>query len=169
MRDRKESQTDWRRNSLRNEAEKNIIQTQYANSASGSNTFGLLHKCVFPTLWKKAQIIPIHKKGSRSSIDNYRPISILSTIAKLFEKMIYTYIYPIIARNIPDTQHGFYKVTLWYPRGDIRRQGRPKTKWSDDGCVTLGPYWTRVAEDRAQWRELEEAYAKRHAELRDIF
>ncbi|KAJ0178985.1 hypothetical protein K1T71_005760 [Dendrolimus kikuchii] len=68
-----------------------------------------LKECVFPTLWKKAQIIPIHKKGSRSSIDNYRPISILSTIAKLFEKIIYTYIYPIIARNIPDTQHGFYK------------------------------------------------------------
>lgn len=60
------------------------------------------------------------------------------------------------------------QVTLWYPRGDTRRQGRPKTRWSDDIRLTLGPYWTRVAEDRAQWRELEEAYATRHAELRDI-
>ncbi|KAI8422947.1 hypothetical protein MSG28_014050 [Choristoneura fumiferana] len=60
------------------------------------------------------------------------------------------------------------QVTLWYPREDCRRRGRPKTRWRDDIRLTLGPYWTRVAEDRAQWRELEEAYAKRHAEFRDI-
>lgn len=60
------------------------------------------------------------------------------------------------------------QVTLWYPREDTRRQGRPKTRWRDDIRLTLGPYWTRVAEDRTQWRELEEAYARRHADLRDI-
>ncbi|KAI8425751.1 hypothetical protein MSG28_011534 [Choristoneura fumiferana] len=39
-------------------------------------------------------------------------------------------------------------------------------------CVALpalfAPVSIPVAEDRAQWRELEEAYAKRHAEFRDI-
>lgn len=53
-------------------------------------------------------------------------------------------------------------------REDTRRKGRPKIRWHDDFRPTLGLYWTRVAEDRVQWRELEEAYAKRHTELRDI-
>lgn len=68
-----------------------------------------LRECVFPNVWKKAHIIPIHKKGSKSSIENYRPISILNTVGKLFEKIVYNRIYPIIERGIPQTQHGFLK------------------------------------------------------------
>jgi hypothetical protein len=45
---------------------------------------------VFPTLLKKAKIIPIHKKGSKSKIENYRPISLLPAISKILEKIIYT-------------------------------------------------------------------------------
>ncbi len=59
------------------------------------------------------------------------------------------------------------QVTLWYPRENTRKPGRPKSKWSDDIRLTLGPFWTRVAEERALWRELEDVYVKRH-ELRDI-
>lgn len=60
------------------------------------------------------------------------------------------------------------QVTLWYPRSNARQRGRPRVRWRDDIRLTLGPYWTRVADDRAHWRELEEAYAKRHTELLDI-
>ncbi|CAH2107680.1 unnamed protein product [Euphydryas editha] len=68
-----------------------------------------LEECTFPKIWKMAQIIPIHKKGSRTSIENYRPISILNIFSKLFEKIIYNRIYPTITRGLPKTQHGSLK------------------------------------------------------------
>ena len=66
-----------------------------------------LQDCALPVVWKRAQIIPIHKKGSRLQIDNYRPISILNCIGKLFERIVYTNIHPIIAQAVSNTQHGF--------------------------------------------------------------
>lgn len=60
------------------------------------------------------------------------------------------------------------QVTLWYPRDGNRLRGRPTRRWEDDFRLALGPYWTRVAIDRVQWKQLEEAYVKRHTELRDI-
>jgi len=41
-----------------------------------------------PEEWKKATISMIHKKGCKKSRDNYRPISITSCIAKVFEKLV---------------------------------------------------------------------------------
>jgi len=41
-----------------------------------------------PEHWKVARIIPIHKKGNKKNIENYRPISNLSTMAKIFERII---------------------------------------------------------------------------------
>lgn len=66
-----------------------------------------LKQNVFPLLWKQAYIIPIHKKGSKSRIDNYRPISILNAVSKVFEKIVFDHIYPIISIGIPQAQHGF--------------------------------------------------------------
>ena len=40
----------------------------------------------FPNIMKKAAIKPIHKKGDIDEISNYRPISILPTLSKIFEK-----------------------------------------------------------------------------------
>ena len=44
---------------------------------------------VYPDELKIAQIIPVYKKGNKSSCINYRPISLLSSINKIFEKLIY--------------------------------------------------------------------------------
>lgn len=41
-----------------------------------------------PEIWKTAKITPVHKKGSESEIQNYRPVSNLLTIAKIFELCI---------------------------------------------------------------------------------
>lgn len=43
-----------------------------------------LGSCVYPTVWKRAQIIPLLKKGSKSCIENYWPISIVIVISKIF-------------------------------------------------------------------------------------
>ena len=42
---------------------------------------------IFPDLLKLAKVFPIFKKGSKLDIGNYRPISILSQISKILEKL----------------------------------------------------------------------------------
>ncbi|CAF4950645.1 unnamed protein product [Pieris macdunnoughi] len=49
-----------------------------------------------------------------------------------------------------------------------RGSGRQVWRWENDLKLAAGPFWLRVARDRIHWKELEEAYAKRHTELRDI-
>ena len=39
--------------------------------------------------WKLARVSPIHKAGGKRESGNYRPISVLPIVAKLFEKIIY--------------------------------------------------------------------------------
>ena len=41
-----------------------------------------------PDIWKRANVSPIHKKDDKSSIENYRPISLISSVGKTFEKVI---------------------------------------------------------------------------------
>ena len=50
-------------------------------------------------MWKKANVIPIHKKDSRSCKSNYRPISLLPVFGKMFEKIIYLSIYSHLLKN----------------------------------------------------------------------
>ena len=45
---------------------------------------------VFPDAFKFSKITPLFKKGSRHQIENYRPISILSNLNKIFEKLMHT-------------------------------------------------------------------------------
>lgn len=62
-----------------------------------------------PSDWKDANITPIHKKGSRTKPNNYRPISLTSVIGKLMEKFIRDKIVEYLEANnlIRDSQHGF--------------------------------------------------------------
>ena len=41
-----------------------------------------------PAEWKLANIVPIHKKGSKDDIENYRPISLTCLVMKIFERII---------------------------------------------------------------------------------
>ena len=43
---------------------------------------------VWPSLWKEARVTPVHKKSLRSEPGNYRPISLLSVVSKIFERII---------------------------------------------------------------------------------
>jgi len=42
----------------------------------------------FPTAWKVARVVPVHKKKSRSNPENYRPISLLCNISKIMEYFV---------------------------------------------------------------------------------
>ena len=67
---------------------------------------------VFPEVWKKANVKPIYKKkGNRQDPNNYRPISILPVISRVFEKAMATQLYNYCEKNrvIPVEQFGFRK------------------------------------------------------------
>lgn len=61
----------------------------------------------FPSLWKIAKIVPIYKSGCKTNVKNYRPISLLSCFAKVFESLIYKHIYFHLKPVISNKQHGF--------------------------------------------------------------
>ena len=42
----------------------------------------------YPDIWKKSNIIPAHKKNDKQLVNNYRPISLLPSFGKIFEKII---------------------------------------------------------------------------------
>ena len=48
---------------------------------------------VFPSQWKKGNVVPVFKKGDKSIAKNYRPVSLLPVFGKLFEKCIYDALY----------------------------------------------------------------------------
>ena len=54
---------------------------------------------VYPNALKLAKIIPLHKKGSVTDCNNYRPISLLSAFNKIFERKIHNYLVEYIERN----------------------------------------------------------------------
>ena len=62
-----------------------------------------------PFDWKVARVIPLHKSGSRNLFNNYRPVSILSVISKVFEKLLYEQLYDYFVSNnlLSDRQFGF--------------------------------------------------------------
>ena len=63
----------------------------------------------FPDLLKKAKVIPVFKKGDRHSANNYRPVSILPAVSKIFERATYVRLMNFLnAHNIlSNEQFGF--------------------------------------------------------------
>lgn len=64
---------------------------------------------VFPSMWKLSTITPLHKKGKRGDVINYRPIANLSCIGKLFESIVCDVMQFHCKNIIGPFQHGFTK------------------------------------------------------------
>ena len=56
-----------------------------------------------------ANVTPVHKKGNRSEKDNYRPVSILPNLSKVFERCIYNQIAQFFDKILSKHQCGFWK------------------------------------------------------------
>ena len=67
---------------------------------------------IFPDRLKIAKVIPLFKKGDEHIIDNYRPISLLPVISKVFEKIVFDQLYQYFTDNdlIFTSQYGFRKL-----------------------------------------------------------
>ena len=66
----------------------------------------------FPDSWKVARITPIFKDGDRAEKSNYRPISVLPVISKLFEKLVFNQLYQYMNENgiFTSDQSGFLRL-----------------------------------------------------------
>jgi hypothetical protein len=68
-----------------------------------------LNEGYFPSAWKEANVCAIFKKGDPSQANNYRPISLLSNIEKVFERLVFKRIYNFFLDNnfLSPFQSGF--------------------------------------------------------------
>jgi len=69
---------------------------------------------IIPSDWKVANVTPVYKKGSKSRVENYRPISLTSQICKIFEMIVRDSV------GLSDhlDRHGLVRslvITTWFP------------------------------------------------------
>ena len=68
------------------------------------------NKGIFPNFLKIANVIPIHKKGEKLDPNNYRPISLLYNISRLYEKAMHIQLTNFLRKNkvLFSYQFGFW-------------------------------------------------------------
>ena len=71
-----------------------------------------LKEGIFPTLNKEASVCPIFKKEDKNKCENYRPISLLPNISKIFERVMYTRL-----ENFLNTLDIMYKFQFGFRKG----------------------------------------------------
>jgi len=75
----------------------------------------IINQCMnigmFPDKMKIAKVLPIYKKGENTYFENYRPISILPSVSKVFERIIHNQLYNYFNDNnlFYENQYGFRK------------------------------------------------------------
>lgn len=62
---------------------------------------------VFPNVFKTGHNVQLHKSGLTSGIRNYRPITVLHILAKVFENIVLSRIISWVRNKVDDNQHGF--------------------------------------------------------------
>ena len=58
-----------------------------------------LKESKLPELWKKANIVPVHKKEDKNVIKNYRPVSLLPIFSKIYERVTYNALFNYFKSN----------------------------------------------------------------------
>ena len=64
---------------------------------------------IFPELLKTSDVIPVFKRGENQDYNNYRPISLISNLSKLIEKIVHLRLYSFLEKNslLFERQYGF--------------------------------------------------------------
>ena len=68
-----------------------------------------LRNGILPLELKKVNVVPIHKKGDKQAIKNYRPVSLLPICGKILERLLYDSMFDFFSKNNPlsPNQSGF--------------------------------------------------------------
>ena len=69
----------------------------------------ICRQSIFPASWKISHITPVFKKGSRSDPTCYRPIAVLPTLSRVFERLLAPQLRRRIDPHIPQEQFGFMR------------------------------------------------------------
>ena len=108
---------------------KNVIKNIPSNKASGGDipiqilkqsefTYQILTDCindainkgVFPDSWKIANITPVHKKDEPTDKENYRAVSVLPLLSKVFEILLYDQLSDFLEKYLRTLLCGFRKT-----------------------------------------------------------
>jgi len=70
-----------------------------------------LRESQYPNAWKIANVIPLFKKGNKELPSNYRPISLISCLGKVMERVVDKYVFNFLLHNdlFHKTQSGFLR------------------------------------------------------------
>ena len=84
---------------------------------------------IYPNAWKKSNIVPVHKKGDKQNVNNYRPVLLLPIFGKVFEKILFISIFGLFQDFLQNRQQqvlindqcssltpvlsGVYRVLYW--------------------------------------------------------
>ena len=71
---------------------------ELAPSISQLFNFSLDHGKL-PSVWKSANVVPIHKSGERTLAENYRPVSLTSILVKCLERIIHKHIMKFLTHH----------------------------------------------------------------------
>ena len=68
-----------------------------------------IKKSCYPDIWKRSNIVPVHKKNDKQLVTSYRPISLLRIFGKIFLKIIFNRIYNFLLEEnlLNPNQSGF--------------------------------------------------------------
>ena len=94
----------------------NIFSNFLCNSFNDS-----IKLLTFPEILKHADITPLYKKGKKDIKGNYRPVSILPNLSKIFQKCMFEQISQFFENIFSKYQCGFRKVLS---SGNVRKMGK---------------------------------------------
>ena len=86
----------------------------------------------FPDAWKLSKLLPLYKKGDKLDRKNYRPVSILSPLSKVLEKIVYEQIYSY-----------FTRTSLFHPN----LQGYRSNRSTQTALMQMYDRWVRGAHE----------------------
>ena len=69
----------------------------------------MIFDATFPSELKNADVIPVFKKKDRNNVENYRPVSILPNLSKIYERCLYDQMYKYFNHILSKWQCGFRK------------------------------------------------------------
>jgi hypothetical protein len=85
-----------------------LVKTEILPSITHIINLSIKHS-IFPTQFKKAKVIPLHKSGDMLNPKNYRPVAILPVLSKLLEKAVFLQMIEYFESNdlLHPNHHGF--------------------------------------------------------------